>query len=290
MSQAASGVVSVPVRWVDLDAQGHVNNALVVDYLQEARVAFLLNGPNAHLLGDGVIVVGHQVEYLSAIGLAREPLRVELRLGQVGASLFSFGYEVFQDDTRVARARTRACVFDFDLGRPVRMKPEERAWFSSYSQKLEPFAELGRWRVGDDAHEFAFPVRWSDLDSYGHVNNTRFFDYVAEARVALTEELEAHSIGFTQDEDADHAWLVARQDLDYVGQLEHRLEPYLVRTGVAKIGRTSMTFVAEIVDPLDFQLASRSVTVVVYAGRDGRPKPIPDAARAQLTKWQAVER
>ena len=35
---------SCPLRWGDLDAQGHVNNAVVVDYLQEARVAFLLSG------------------------------------------------------------------------------------------------------------------------------------------------------------------------------------------------------------------------------------------------------
>ena len=42
--------VRVPLRWVDLDAQGHANNAAIVDYLQEARVDFLLTGPNAHLL------------------------------------------------------------------------------------------------------------------------------------------------------------------------------------------------------------------------------------------------
>ena len=54
----------VPIRWVDLDAQGHVNNALVADYLQEARVAFLLSGSNAHLLGTSTVVVAHQVEFL----------------------------------------------------------------------------------------------------------------------------------------------------------------------------------------------------------------------------------
>lgn len=29
--------LDVPIRWTDLDLQGHVNNTLVAEYLQEAR-------------------------------------------------------------------------------------------------------------------------------------------------------------------------------------------------------------------------------------------------------------
>ncbi|MCH2778114.1 acyl-CoA thioesterase, partial [Listeria monocytogenes] len=33
------------------------------------------------------------------------------------------------------------------------------------------------------------PVRWGDMDSYGHVNNTLYFQYLEEARVAWFETL-----------------------------------------------------------------------------------------------------
>jgi acyl-CoA thioester hydrolase len=33
-------------------------------------------------------------------------------------------------------------------------------------------------------HTTAIPVRWGDLDAAGHVNNSRFFTYFEEARVA----------------------------------------------------------------------------------------------------------
>ena len=58
-----------PLRWGDMDAQGHVNNAAYVDYLQEARVDFLLSGsPVLHeMLNTGVVVLSHQVEYLRPI-------------------------------------------------------------------------------------------------------------------------------------------------------------------------------------------------------------------------------
>ena len=61
-----------PMRWGDMDAQGHVNNAAYLDYLQEARVDFLLSGPPVmhDLLESGVLVVSHQVEYLAPIAPA----------------------------------------------------------------------------------------------------------------------------------------------------------------------------------------------------------------------------
>lgn len=33
-------------------------------------------------------------------------------------------------------------------------------------------------------HTAHIPVRWSDMDNYGHVNNTIYLEYVQEARVA----------------------------------------------------------------------------------------------------------
>ena len=56
-------LVRIPMRWGDLDAQGHVNNALLVEYIQEARCWEMLEGPNAHLVNHGLIVVRNHVLY-----------------------------------------------------------------------------------------------------------------------------------------------------------------------------------------------------------------------------------
>ena len=42
-------------------------------------------------------------------------------------------------------------------------------------------------------------VRWSDLDSYGHVNNVKFYDYVQEARVAIMTATLDWSAGVVGD-------------------------------------------------------------------------------------------
>lgn len=278
----------VPLRWVDLDAQGHVNNANIVDYLQEARVAFLLGGPNAHLLGDGVIVVDHQIEYLRPVEFTPDRLRVDLRVGHVGAARFTIAYLVSQFGEPVARARTNLCVYDFAAGHPVRLTPSERAAFSAVSTEVEPLRSLGAWQVGEAAHHHELFVRWSDLDSYGHVNNTRFFDYVAEARVHLNTDALPNAIRTSLHGEVEHVWMVVRQDMHYLTQMAHRLEPYRVRTAVAKLGRTSLTLVAQIEDPLDGTLLARALTVLVHADASGRPLPVPEEMRSVAERWPAV--
>jgi len=277
----------VPLRWVDLDAQGHVNNAVVVDYLQEARVEFLLSGDNAHLLGTSMIVVRHQVEFLRPIQFSVQPVEVELVVGSVGAASVLLGYDVRHDGELAARARTQ--LAKVRTGRPERMTPAERAWFAARQQELEPLRPVGRWTVGEEAHTTPLRVRWSDLDPYRHVNNVRVFDYVAEARNRLDPAEE----GTTRMElaaDADSTWMVARQDVSYRAEMLHRLEPYRVRTAYAAVGRTSMTLAAQVEDPLDGQVLARTVTVLVHGDRHGRPQPVPEDVHRGLALWPAVPR
>ena len=279
--------VRVPLRWVDMDAQAHINNAQIVDYLQEARVDFLLNSPHAHLLGDGIIVVEHRVEYLGQARFGSDDVDVDLWVGAVGAAQFWLGYDVRQGGVTVARARTQLANFDFEAGRPARFSATERAWFAERSTVLDEFRPLGSYAVGEGYHEHPLTVRWSDLDSYGHVNNVRFFDYVAEARIALRESLLAGSISGYGDGGSEHTWMVARQDLRYRGQIRHRLAPYVVRTAIGKVGRTSLTLVADIVDPRDDSVAATATSVLVHGDAEGKPVPLPEAIVAASRRWAA---
>jgi acyl-CoA thioester hydrolase len=282
-----SGYLSrVPLRWVDLDAQGHVNNAVVADYLQEARVEWLLAGPNAHLLGDSTMVVGHQVEYLGPIGFSTEPVEVELSMGTVGASRFVLAYSVVQDGRQVARGRSTLCLFDYRANRVRRMTGAERSWFAAQSVPMESMPSLGRWHVGERAHEYEFTVRWSDLDSYGHVNNVRVFDYIAEARVRMNPDPNGPNRMEVAAADG-MVWMVARQDVDYLGQILLRPEPYVVRTAIGRVGRTSMTTVAEVVDPLDARVLARARTVVVSGDTAGRPVALPKIMHDAAGLWPA---
>ncbi|QIK71190.1 acyl-CoA thioesterase [Propioniciclava coleopterorum] len=130
-------------------------------------------------------------------------------------------------------------------------------------------------------------MRWSDVDTYGHVNNVVFFDYVAEARIALKEPLLDNAIT-GRGAEVEHTWMVARQDLRYLAQMQHRLAPYEVRTAIGRLGRTSMTLAAEVVDPEGGAVLARSTTVLVHGDADGRPQPLPDELHDAARRWAAI--
>jgi acyl-CoA thioester hydrolase len=245
------------VRWGDLDAQGHVNNAAYVDYLQEARVHFLLSGPpvTSAMLDSGVLVVSHQVEYLRPIGFAARSLEIEVWVDAIGGSRFWIGYEVFDGTELAARARTALVPFDLERGVLRRLTAEEREVLAGHLAPAEPLRPLSRVRSIGNGHRFPLVVRWSDLDSYGHVNNVKFYDYLQEARIALINE----SVHWPPET----VWMVARQDVDYLVPLDFRTEPYEVGTLITAVGNRSFTLAVEIRDPGSGTVYASGGTVVV---------------------------
>lgn len=263
----------IPLRWSDLDAQGHVNNALVVDYLQEARVAFLRSGIASPLLDSGVVVVGHRVEYRSPIAYADVPVRVELGVSALGGARIELAYRVLQDGKPCVNARTVLTPFNFNEQRPQRLSPEHRAFFDAHRIEAEALRPLAFPPLGGVGTPVPLAVRWTDLDSYGHVNNAKVFDFLQQARVTATTAW-VPAMARAGAPGSERMWLVARQDVDYLVQLPHRMEPFEVRVAPVAVGTTSLTVEAEVTDPADGTVFARGVTVLVSADAHGRPTPL----------------
>ena len=266
-------VYRCPTRWGDMDAQGHINNAAYVDYLQEARVDFLLAGPpeGQALLDDGVLVVSHQVEYLRPINFSDRPLLINLWVDQIGGSRFTIGYDVFDGEDLAARARSGLVPFDLARNALRRLSAAERAMLTPHLAPAEPLRSVAKARSTGHDHHFPLRVRWSDLDSYGHVNNVKYYDYIQEARIALIND----TVGWQSDD----VWMVARQDVEYRLPLDFRPEPYEVGTFVSAVGSRSFTLEAAIRDPASGTAYATARTVAVGVA------PLTAAQRAALAAW-----
>lgn len=267
----------IPKRWSDLDSQGHVNNTLFVDYLQEARVNFLHASPNNHMLGKGVLVVRHEVEYLHQIEYSTKPVRAVMAIEEVGGARFVLAYELYDGEHLAARARTVLAPFDITTGKVRRLTDAERTAFRADAEKFVELRDVPRPRWDDEGYRFPMRVRWSDLDAYGHVNNATFYDYMQEARTGLLMSISDASFGKAKQV----MWMVVRQDVDYVTQLSFRHEPYDCLTVVAKVGTTSMTLACEMRDENNTVYAACR-TVLVCTDMTGRPIPLPENVRAGL--------
>ncbi|WP_235856817.1 acyl-CoA thioesterase [Occultella glacieicola] len=139
--------VPVPMRWADLDAYGHVNNAAMLTLLEEARIATFWATGDDHesaatkVLAGGAgassytLVARQEIEYLAPLEYRQEPVHVELWIGRIGGASLEVCYEVHGPDGQVcARAATSIVMVDAATGRPRRLTDDERG-------ALEPLLE-----------------------------------------------------------------------------------------------------------------------------------------------------
>jgi len=118
---------SIQVRWRDLDAFGHVNNAIFASYLEMARTVVwteLFGGREA--LGIPFFVRRLEIEYKRPIGLG-DDVRVWLRVGETRGASFTFEYVVEAGGEVAALAVTQLACVDNRTGRPVPIEADVRA-------------------------------------------------------------------------------------------------------------------------------------------------------------------
>ena len=109
--------VRVQVRFRDCDPYGHVNNAVYLTYLENARFA-LWKAQDVR----GVILARAEIDFRSQATYG-DDLEVRVRLEALGRSSFRYGYEVVDVPTQrvVLTAKTVQVHFDYDTQTPVEM-------------------------------------------------------------------------------------------------------------------------------------------------------------------------
>ena len=123
---------TVPVRWGDLDAQNHVNNAVYFRYLEEARIQLLQR--TGLINTDKVPVLAYtDCNFLQPV-LYPETLTVRLALTKVGRTSMQFDATIERNgDPGVVYARGTNVIVGADAqsGRPVPWTAQERAALAS---------------------------------------------------------------------------------------------------------------------------------------------------------------
>jgi acyl-CoA thioester hydrolase len=131
----ARHVYRCPLRWSDMDAFGHVNNAVYFRYLEEARIdIFFRQGPEEDVepFSKGVVVARHEIDYLRPLIHSYEPVTVETWVEKMSAGSVTLAYEIKDAERVYARARTVVVPYDLTEQRPRRLTPAEREFCDAY--------------------------------------------------------------------------------------------------------------------------------------------------------------
>ena len=123
-----------PLRWSDMDAYGHVNNARFLTLYEEARVAMMFVGARAAgvtSFEEGIVISRHEVDYLRQVDYGAAA-RIEMWIEELRHSRFTVAYELFADGELASRAKSVCVPFDLANSRPRRLADAERAFLAPY--------------------------------------------------------------------------------------------------------------------------------------------------------------
>ena len=121
---------ALEVQFRDLDALNHVNNAVMVSYLEVARWqwwrAYLAGRPFEE---EGFLIARVEVDYRQPI-LITDEVRIEVRCTRVGTTSFDLGYRVLRasDGATFAEAKTVQVMLDFATQKPAPILSQTRLW------------------------------------------------------------------------------------------------------------------------------------------------------------------
>jgi acyl-CoA thioester hydrolase len=115
------------VRFRDCDALGHVNNAVYLTYLEQARFnhwrAIGIAGTNGERV-PGVILARVEIDYRRPATYG-DVLEIRLGVAAIGRTSFTYEYEILDEQQRlVACARTVLVRYDYATSKPVPIPDE----------------------------------------------------------------------------------------------------------------------------------------------------------------------
>jgi acyl-CoA thioester hydrolase len=115
------------VRYAEIDAQGHVNNAVYLSYFEVGRVEWLraagLSYRELEERGYGIVVVEVLAHYRRAAFFDDE-LTLRTELADLSRASMRFEYVVSRDGELLVTGHTRHACVDLATGKPIRV-PEE---------------------------------------------------------------------------------------------------------------------------------------------------------------------
>ena len=128
------------IRARDIDAWGHVNNAVYFTYLESARLDYLLvvalQDATASRRAMSTILAQVTCQYITPIVFGQD-VRIGTRVQKIGNTSITFEHRIEADGEMAATAQAVSVYFDYENGQPARVPDEFR-------HRVQDFEAQGR--------------------------------------------------------------------------------------------------------------------------------------------------
>lgn len=131
-------VTALPIQWGDMDAFGHVNNIVYIQWFESARIDLLQAYSSDVTMsqgGIGPILASVQCDYKKQLHFP-DTVHIGSKIGRVGRTSFDILHSVYSSRLSAIAATGKSVVvlFDYDGNRPVRIPTNLLDQFSQSSR------------------------------------------------------------------------------------------------------------------------------------------------------------
>lgn len=128
----------IDVRFRDLDALGHVNNAVYFTYFEEGRKSFFDNLYPERDLYDFRFILAHiRCDFIKQATL-KDRLALHMTVGDIGRKSFKLYYELTnRNDNEIVFAKSESVqvCFDYKSNETIQVSDELKQQLSKYKDK-----------------------------------------------------------------------------------------------------------------------------------------------------------
>jgi acyl-CoA thioester hydrolase len=126
-TRPAAGVYDLTVRRSDLDESGRARAGVYFEYVQEARIRYLMDMHTRGERWSQHVVARTDIDYVAPLRHRRDPYSVHSWVGHLGSRSFTIQSEVRDGALVLASAAVVMVTFDLETQRTTEMAAEQRA-------------------------------------------------------------------------------------------------------------------------------------------------------------------
>lgn len=114
--------MNLEIRWSDMDEMKHVNNAVYLTYIEQARILFFHNVLQIDWEQDGFILANANIDFIQPMVYPNASF-VYMRTSRIGTKSFESRYLISSmvngKEELMAAATTTQVMFDYNSGKSI---------------------------------------------------------------------------------------------------------------------------------------------------------------------------
>lgn len=128
---------NIELRFADIDAMGHVNNATYFTYMEIGRTKYWKHAINWDWRTTGVVIGQASIDYLAPIFL-EDKISMYVRTSRIGNKSFDLEYLIVKTingkDVTCSKGKTVCVTFDYATKSPTAIPEKERSKMIEFEQ------------------------------------------------------------------------------------------------------------------------------------------------------------